>query len=79
MDAFENVVGYDGIKEELNKVIDIFNNADVYKKIGAKTPRGILLYGRPGLCKTLFANDFIKACNVDSFSIINNKRRSDLV
>lgn len=79
MDAFENVVGYDGIKEELNKVIDIFNNADVYKKIGTKTPRGILLYGRPGLGKTLFANDFIKACNVDSFSIINNKRRSDLV
>lgn len=79
MDAFENVVGYDGIKEELSKVIDMFNNQKVYESMGAKLTKGILLFGEPGLGKTLLAKDLIKACNVKSFVIVNDKKRSDLI
>ncbi len=52
---FEDVAGLDEEKGELVEVVDFLKNPDEYIKMGAKIPRGILLYGKPGTGKTLIA------------------------
>lgn len=61
MEAFENVMGYDSLKRELLEIIDIMQNRDVYEKLHATCPNGMLLHGVPGVGKTLIANSFIEA------------------
>lgn len=61
MKAFENVMGYDSLKRELMEIIDIMQNKEVYEALHAKCPSGLLLYGNPGVGKTLIANSFIEA------------------
>ena len=52
---FEDVAGLDEEKGELVEVVDFLKHPDKYIKMGAKIPRGILLYGKPGTGKTLIA------------------------
>ena len=52
---FEDVAGLDEEKAELVEVVDFLKQPDEYLKMGAKIPRGILLYGKPGTGKTLIA------------------------
>lgn len=61
MKAFENVKGYDSLKNELMEIIDIMQNKDVYEALNASCPNGLLLYGAPGVGKTLIAKGFIEA------------------
>ena len=60
---FENIIGYNHIKNELIRIIDCINNKDKYNKLGVNIPKGLLLYGEPGLGKTLFAKSFIESLN----------------
>lgn len=64
MSAFDRVIGYEAIKTELKQVCDMTRNPEVYEKLGARMPRGILLDGAPGLGKTLLADCFIKECGL---------------
>ncbi len=52
---FEDVAGLDEEKGELVEIVDFLKHPDEYIKMGAKIPRGILLYGKPGTGKTLIA------------------------
>ena len=52
---FDDVAGLDEEKGELVEVVDFLKNPESYIKMGAKIPRGILLYGKPGTGKTLIA------------------------
>ena len=52
---FEDVAGLDEEKGELIEIVDFLKKPDSYIKMGAKIPRGILLYGKPGTGKTLIA------------------------
>ncbi|MCC5910517.1 MAG: AAA family ATPase, partial [Clostridiaceae bacterium] len=54
--TFEDVAGLEEVKEELTEVIDFINQAEKYKKMGAKIPKGILFHGPPGTGKTLLAS-----------------------
>jgi len=62
MKEFEKVIGYESVKRELKMVCDTIINSDKYKSLGVKTPTGVLLYGEPGVGKTLIANCMIEAC-----------------
>lgn len=73
MKEFDKIIGYDSIKSELEKIVDMMKNPDKYKKLGAKLPTGIILYGEPGVGKTLFANCFIKASKRKAFVCRKNK------
>ncbi len=53
--SFNDVAGLEGVKEELQEVIDFINNSTKYLKMGAKIPKGILFHGPPGTGKTLLA------------------------
>jgi len=63
MKGFEKVIGYDSVKRELEMVCDTIRNFDKYKKLGVNTPTGVLLYGEPGVGKTLIANCMVEECN----------------
>ncbi|MGN1298952.1 MAG: ATP-dependent zinc metalloprotease FtsH [Candidatus Scatovivens sp.] len=52
---FDDVAGLDEEKNELIEIVDFLKKPDEYIKMGAKIPRGILLYGKPGTGKTLIA------------------------
>ena len=75
MSEMDKVIGYDGIKTELNRVIDMIKNPAKYNELGVSAPKGILLEGEPGIGKTLMANSFIKDSGLKSYVI--RKDRSD--
>ena len=53
--TFKDVAGLDEEKTELMEIVDFLKHPKKYKEMGAKIPKGILLYGKPGTGKTLIA------------------------
>ena len=52
---FDDVAGLDEEKGELVEIVDFLKHPKKYTQMGAKIPKGILLYGKPGTGKTLIA------------------------
>ena len=67
--TFKDVAGCDEEKQELEEVVDFLKNPRKYVEIGARIPKGILLYGAPGTGKTLLARAVAGEANVPFFSI----------
>jgi cell division protease FtsH len=53
--TFDDVAGLEEAKEELEEIKDFLANPDKYRQMGAKIPKGVLLFGPPGTGKTLLA------------------------
>ena len=53
--SFNDVVGMDNLKHDMQQVMQIMQNPVEYAKKGVRMPKGILLEGAPGNGKTLFA------------------------
>lgn len=53
--TFDDVAGLDEEKEELIEIVDFLKKPKKFIEMGAKIPRGVLLYGKPGTGKTLIA------------------------
>lgn len=67
MNAFNNIIGYESIKQELVQIADTLKNREVYEALGASSPRGLMLYGKPGVGKTTMADALIKESRRKSF------------
>ena len=52
---FDDVAGLNEEKEELIEIVDFLKRPEKYTKMGARVPKGVLLYGKPGTGKTLIA------------------------
>lgn len=69
MSAFDKVIGYRAIKQELLQVCDMMQHREVYEALGAKMPQGMLLHGKPGLGKTLLASCLIAESGMDAVTV----------
>ena len=52
---FDDVAGYEGVKQEIREIVDFLTESEKFAEIGAKVPKGVLLVGPPGTGKTLIA------------------------
>jgi len=52
---FTDVAGLDGAKEDMYDVIEYLKDSDLFTRMGANPPKGILMTGGPGNGKTLLA------------------------
>jgi cell division protease FtsH len=67
--TFDDVAGADEIKEELEEIVEFLKSPRKYHDLGAKIPKGVLLFGPPGTGKTLLARAVAGEAGVPFFSI----------
>jgi cell division protease FtsH len=67
--SFTDVAGVDEAIEELQEVKEYLQNPAKFQAMGAKIPRGVLLFGPPGTGKTLLARAVAGEAGVPFFSI----------
>lgn len=61
MAAFDPIIGYEAVKRKLERTADVLANPNAYEELGVRAPRALLLYGDPGVGKTLMARCLIEA------------------
>ena len=67
--SFDDVAGLDEEKNELIEIVDFLKRPEKYTKMGARVPKGVLLYGKPGTGKTLIAKAIAGEANVPFISM----------
>ena len=67
--TFEDVAGYEGVKEEIKEVVDFLKTPERFAEIGARVPKGVLLVGPPGTGKTLIAKAVAGEAKVPFLSV----------
>jgi cell division protease FtsH len=67
--TFADVAGAAEAVEELHEIKDFLQNPAKYQALGAKIPKGVLLFGPPGTGKTLLARAVAGEAGVPFYSI----------
>ena len=67
--TFADVAGADEAVEELEEIKEFLQEPAKFQAVGAKIPKGVLLYGQPGTGKTLLARAVAGEAGVPFFSI----------
>ena len=73
MNAFDRIIGYSAEKKELEQISDILKNQELYESMGVQMPNGLLLYGEPGVGKTVMAECLCKATGLRTFVCRKNE------
>lgn len=79
MNKFDMIIGYASVKKELKQIADTLKNKDTYDQLGVSAPRGLLLYGEPGVGKSLMASAIIEASERPAFICRKDKPNGDFV
>ncbi|MFI7300989.1 ATP-dependent zinc metalloprotease FtsH [Streptomyces sp. NPDC050121] len=66
---FEDVAGYEGVKQEISEIVDFLRSPERYAIAGAKGPRGVIMVGPPGTGKTLIARAVAGEAEVPFLSV----------
>jgi cell division protease FtsH len=67
--TFRDVAGVDEAVEELQEIKEFLENPKKFQALGARIPKGVLLFGPPGTGKTLLARAVAGEAGVPFFSI----------
>ncbi|MEU4391820.1 ATP-dependent zinc metalloprotease FtsH [Kribbella sp. NPDC023855] len=67
--TFADVAGADEAIEELGEIKEFLQEPGKFQAVGAKIPKGVLLYGQPGTGKTLLARAVAGEAGVPFYSI----------
>ncbi len=67
--TFRDVAGIPEAKEELQEIVDFLRNPEQFCRLGASSPKGVLLQGSPGTGKTLLAKAIAGEAQVPFYSI----------
>jgi cell division protease FtsH len=67
--TMQDVAGLPEAKEELWEVVDFLRSPERYRELGARIPKGVILWGPPGTGKTLLARAVAGEAGVPFFSI----------
>lgn len=70
--TLEDIAGYEREKEEIAKIVDVFNDFTKYQAKGAYIPKGLMLYGDPGNGKTLFGKVFTSLVDAEFYAFDHN-------
>ena len=66
---FDDIAGLDEEKEELKEIVEFLKKPKKFTDMGAKIPKGVLLYGKPGTGKTLIAKAIAGEADVPFISM----------
>ena len=66
---FDDVAGLDEEKSEMMEIVDFLKRPEKFTKMGARVPKGVLLYGKPGTGKTLIAKAIAGEADVPFISM----------
>ena len=79
MGVFDKIFGYSAIKEELRQISDMLRCSAPYDKLGVTAPRGLLLYGEPGVGKSMMASAVIEESGRRAFTCRKDSPNGDFV
>lgn len=79
MRAFDKVIGYEQVKQELEQIADTLRNREVYEALGVSSPRGLLLHGIPGVGKSLMAQCLIEESGREVFTCRKTEPNGEFV
>ncbi|MBQ1435661.1 MAG: AAA family ATPase [Clostridia bacterium] len=79
MKAFDRIIGYREIKSQLIVIADTLKNREAYRALGVDMPRGLLLYGEPGVGKSLMAKCLIEASGLSVFTCRKTEPNGEFV
>lgn len=67
--TFADVAGIEGVKQDLQEMVDFLKDAKKFQRLGGRVPKGVLLMGPPGTGKTLLARAVAGEAGVPYFSV----------
>jgi cell division protease FtsH len=67
--TFRDVAGLEGVKADLQEIVDYLSGPEKFQKLGGRVPKGVLLNGPPGTGKTLLARAVAGEAGVAFYSV----------